>query len=46
MKNLFSINKTADSNAMEFDPTPYHAATVSEEVKAKLKNAFSVVEEE
>ena len=46
MKNLFSINKTADKNAMEFDVTPYHAATVSEEVKAKLKGAFSIVEEE
>lgn len=46
MKNLFSINKTANSNAMEFDVTPYHAATVSEEVKERLKNAFSVVEEE
>ena len=46
MKNLFSINKTADPNAMDFDPTPYHAATVSEEVKAKLKGAFSIVEEE
>ena len=46
MKNLFSINKTADKNAMDFDLTPYHAATVSEEVKAKLKSAFSIVEEE
>ena len=46
MKNLFSINKTSNNNAMELDVTPYHAATVSEEVKAKLKSAFSIVEEE
>ncbi|MBQ4111955.1 MAG: hypothetical protein IJD38_04070 [Clostridia bacterium] len=46
MKNLFSINKTTDPNAMDFDVTPYHAATVSDEIKAKLKGAFSVVEEE
>ena len=46
MKNLFSINKTHDSDTMEFDLTPYHAAAVSEEVKAKLKSAFSIVEEE
>lgn len=46
MKNLFSINKTSSKDASELDVTPYRAATVSEEVKAKLKNAFSVVEEE
>ena len=46
MKNLFSINKTSNNKAMELDVTPDHAATVSEEVKAKLKSAFSIVEEE
>lgn len=46
MKNLFSINKTDNPDAMDFDVTPYHAATVSEEVRAKLKGAFSVVEEQ
>ena len=46
MKNLFSINKTHDRNAMDFDPTPYLAATVSEEVKAKLQNAFAVLKED
>ena len=45
MKNLFSINKTVNKDSMDFDVTPYHAATVSEEVKAKLKSAFSVVED-
>ena len=46
MKNLFSINKTDRPDAMDFDVTPYHAATVSEEVRAKLKGAFAIVEEE
>lgn len=46
MKNLFSIDKTHDKNAMDFDSTPYRAATVSEEVQAKLKNAFSILEED
>lgn len=46
MKNLFSINKTENPDASGFDATPYHAATVSEEVRAKLKGAFSIVEEE
>ena len=46
MKNLFSINKTENPDAMDFDVTPYHAATVSEEVRAKLKGAFSIVEEQ
>lgn len=46
MKNLFSINKTLSPDAMEFDVTPYHTKAVSEDVKAKLKNAFSIVEEE
>jgi hypothetical protein len=46
MKNLFSINKTNDTNATELDATPYLAATVSDEVKAKLKGAFSIVEEQ
>lgn len=46
MKNLFSINKTDRPDAMDFDVTPYHTATVSEEVRAKLKGAFAIVEEE
>lgn len=46
MKNLFSINKTDNKDASELDSVPYLAATVSEEVRTLLKNAFSVVEEE
>jgi hypothetical protein len=46
MKNLFSINKTNDKNADAFDPTPYLAARVSDEIRAKIKSAFSVVEDE
>lgn len=46
MKNLFSINKTDDQNSMEFDSVPYHAASVSDEVKSKLTNAFSIVEKD
>ena len=46
MKNLFSINKTDDKNADVFDSTPYLAARVSEDVKNKMKNAFSALEEE
>ena len=46
MKNFFSINKTRDKNASDFDGNPYVAARVSDEVKSKLKNAFSVLEEE
>ncbi len=46
MKNLFSINKTDDKHADRFDDTPYLAARVSEAIQAKLKNAFSVLEDE
>ncbi len=46
MKNLFSINKTFDREADDFDDTPYLAARVSEEVRAKMKSAFSVIEDE
>ena len=46
MKNLFSINKTDNKDSMEFDAVPYHAASVSEEIRDKLKNAFSFVEKE
>ena len=46
MKNFFSINKTEGRDQNEFDPTPYLAARVSEAVQNKLKNSFSVVEEE
>ena len=46
MKNLFSINKTTDRDAAEFDATPYTAAHVSDGVRDKLKSAFSVLEEE
>ena len=45
MKNLFSIDKTVDRAWNEFDSTPYLAARVSEAVKDKLKNSFSVMEE-
>ncbi len=46
MKNLFSINKTENPDATEFDETPYLAAHVSDEVRDKLKGAFAVVEEQ
>ena len=46
MKNLFSINKTTDKEINEPDDTLYLAARVSEEVRARMKNAFSVVEDE
>ncbi len=46
MKNFFSINKTDDREADRFDDTPYLAAEVSEGVRAKMKEAFSVVGEE
>ena len=45
MKNLFSVNKTMSRENNDYDATPYLAATVSDEVQAKLKGAFSVVEE-
>ncbi len=46
MKNLFSINKTDNPDATGFDETPYLCKTVSEEVRGKLKGAFSIVEEQ
>ncbi len=46
MKNLFSINKTGNPDATEFDENPYLCARVSEEVRGKLKGAFSIVEEQ
>ena len=46
MKNLFSINKTDNPDATGFDGNPYLSKTVSEEVDAKLKGAFSIVEEQ
>ena len=44
MKNLFSINKARSGSVLELDPTPYHTATVSPEVKAKMQSAFSIAE--
>lgn len=46
MKNLFSINKTENPDVTDFDGNPYLCATVSEEVRGKLKGAFSIVEEQ
>ena len=46
MKNLFSINKTDNPDSTEFDGSPYLRKTVSEEVRGKLKGAFSIVEEQ
>lgn len=45
MKNLFSIKKVNGCDTFELDATPYHAMEVSDEVKAKLKGAFSIAEE-
>lgn len=45
MKNLFSVNRTLDRENNDYDPTPYLAATVSDEVQAKLSGAFSSMEE-
>lgn len=44
MKNLFSVNKTANRNETEFDATPYLAAHVSDEVMNQLKSSFSLLE--
>ena len=44
MKNLFSI-KLSDGDAAELDMSPYLAATASPEVRAKMRSAFSIVEE-
>lgn len=41
MKHLFSVDRTVDRTHNEFDSTPYVAARVSDEVRAKLKAAFS-----
>lgn len=46
MKNFFSVNKTSDREARDFDANPYLAAHVSAEVRAKLDNAFSMDEED
>lgn len=46
MKNLFSINRTEGRDQNEFDPSPYLVAHVSDAVQNKLKNSFSVMEEE
>ncbi len=46
MKNLFSVNKTHDREANDFDENRYLAARVSDEVQEKLKNVFSSVTEE
>jgi len=41
LKHLFSVNRTVDRTHDEFDPTPYVAARVSDEVREKLNTAFS-----
>ncbi len=41
MKHLFSVDRTIDHTHDEFDPTPYVAARVSDEVREKLNAAFS-----
>ena len=41
MKHLFSVDRTVDRTHDEFDPTPYVAARVSNEVREKLRAAFS-----
>lgn len=41
MKHLFSVDRTIDRNHDEFDLTPYVAARVSDEVREKLRAAFS-----
>ena len=46
MKNLFSVNKTANPEYTDFDLNPYLSRRVSNEVKSKLDNAFTVLEEE
>ena len=45
MKNLFAVNRTYDRGADDYDSSPYLAATVSDEIQDKLKNAFSSLEE-
>ncbi len=46
MKNLFSVNKTYDREANDFDENRYLSAHVSEEVRGKMKSAFSAMEDE
>ena len=46
MKNLFSVNKTLSADHTDFDGNPYLVRRVSGEVKYKLDNAFTVLEEE
>ncbi len=46
MKNLFSINKTDKKDSTGFDPTPYTAAHVSDEVRDRLAHAFDDCVEE
>ena len=46
MKNLFSVNKTYNREANDYDENRYLAARVSDEIQNKLRNAFSVVTEE
>ena len=46
MKNLFSVNKTHDREASDFDENSYLAARVSEAIQNKMANAFSIVEDE
>lgn len=41
MNNLFSVDKTGDKNATDFDQNPYVVAHVSEEVRHKLATAFA-----
>lgn len=43
MKNLFSVNKTHNREANDFEENRYLAARVSDEVQEKLRNAFSVM---
>ncbi len=40
MRNLFSINKTNDRDATDFDQNPYEVAHVSDEVRHKLEHAL------
>ncbi|MBQ3507215.1 MAG: hypothetical protein IJA91_01590 [Clostridia bacterium] len=46
MKNLFSVNKTYDREANDFDENPYLAARVSDKIQNKMASAFSIVEDE
>lgn len=46
MKNLFSINKTQDPEATEFDQNPYVSRRVSEKVRQGMKDAFAFMAED